>query len=182
MPVKSATQTRGSCLRCGSVPLCPRRPGERPCGPDPPKGPRKTQAIGASDGLIAEAGREGFEPSVELLTPQPLSRRPQSSTLAPPRDTAGRRNPATPSLYETQSQARQDAWRRERDSNPRRPCGLSGFQDRRNRPLCHPSVPRCGFARAEARTPLPRRGPPRAVNSIRAGLPGLERSEYSREH
>ena len=32
----------------------------------------------------ALAGREGFEPSVELFTPQPLSRRPQSSTLAPP--------------------------------------------------------------------------------------------------
>ncbi len=29
------------------------------------------------------------------------------------------------------------AWRREGDSNPRRPCGLNGFQDRRNRPLCH---------------------------------------------
>ena len=27
----------------------------------------------------------GFEPTVELITPQPLSRRPQSSTLAPPR-------------------------------------------------------------------------------------------------
>jgi hypothetical protein len=32
------------------------------------------------------AGRQGFEPWVELLAPQPLSRRPQSSTLAPPRD------------------------------------------------------------------------------------------------
>lgn len=27
--------------------------------------------------------------------------------------------------------------RRERDLNPRNPCGLNGFQDRRNRPLCH---------------------------------------------
>ncbi len=26
-----------------------------------------------------------------------------------------------------------------RDSNPRRACTLNGFQDRRNRPLCHPS-------------------------------------------
>lgn len=29
--------------------------------------------------------------------------------------------------------------RRGRDSNPRNPCGLSGFQDRPNRPLWHPS-------------------------------------------
>ncbi len=28
-------------------------------------------------------------------------------------------------------------WRRGRDSNPRCPCGQSGFQDRRIRPLCH---------------------------------------------
>src|SRR4051812_3386140 len=28
-------------------------------------------------------------------------------------------------------------WRRGRDSNPRRPLSRSGFQDRRNRPLCH---------------------------------------------
>jgi hypothetical protein len=33
-------------------------------------------------------------------------------------------------------------WRRGRDSNPRRACALSGFQDRRNRPLCHPSAAR----------------------------------------
>ena len=33
---------------------------------------------------IFSAGREGFEPSVELKTQQPLSRRPQSTTLAPP--------------------------------------------------------------------------------------------------
>ncbi len=31
-------------------------------------------------------------------------------------------------------------WRRGRDSNPRRACTPSGFQDRRNRPLCHPSA------------------------------------------
>ena len=31
-------------------------------------------------------------------------------------------------------------WRRGRDSNPREPCDPSGFQDRRNRPLCHLSV------------------------------------------
>ena len=30
-------------------------------------------------------------------------------------------------------------WRRGRDSNPRRPQSLNGFQDRRIRPLCHPS-------------------------------------------
>src|SRR5262245_54494334 len=32
------------------------------------------------------------------------------------------------------------SWRRGRDSNPRRACTLNGFQDRRNRPLCHPSA------------------------------------------
>ena len=31
-------------------------------------------------------------------------------------------------------------WRRERDSNPRYPCGYSGFQDHRHRPLGHPSA------------------------------------------
>ena len=32
-------------------------------------------------------------------------------------------------------------WRRERDSNPRYPFWYSGFQDRRHRPLGHPSAP-----------------------------------------
>lgn len=31
-------------------------------------------------------------------------------------------------------------WRRERDSNPRGACAPNGFQDRRVRPLCHPSA------------------------------------------
>src|ERR1041384_969448 len=31
-------------------------------------------------------------------------------------------------------------WRRGRDSNPRWPLSHNGFQDRRDRPLCHPSV------------------------------------------
>ena len=34
----------------------------------------------------------------------------------------------------------QTAWRRERDSNPRYPCGHSGFQDRLFQPLTHPSA------------------------------------------
>ena len=33
-----------------------------------------------------------------------------------------------------------DVWRRRRDSNPRYPSGYSGFQDRRHRPLGHPSA------------------------------------------
>jgi hypothetical protein len=40
------------------------------------------------------AGREGFEPSEDFISPQPLSRRPHSTTLAPPRAdqfTPGRR-------------------------------------------------------------------------------------------
>lgn len=31
-------------------------------------------------------------------------------------------------------------WRMGRDSNPRWSCPHNGFQDRRNRPLCHPSL------------------------------------------
>lgn len=31
-------------------------------------------------------------------------------------------------------------WRRGRDSNPRTPCRVNGFRDRRNRPLCHLSA------------------------------------------
>ena len=34
----------------------------------------------------------------------------------------------------------QTTWRRERDSNPRSPLGLSGFQDRLFQPLTHPSA------------------------------------------
>ena len=34
---------------------------------------------------------------------------------------------------------KQGKWRKERDSNPRSRFRLSGFQDRRIRPLCHPS-------------------------------------------
>ena len=33
---------------------------------------------------ILSAGRAGFEPAVEVFPRQPLSRRPQSTTLAPP--------------------------------------------------------------------------------------------------
>lgn len=51
------------------------------------------------------------------------------------------------------------AWRKGRDSNPRKPASSSGFRDRRNRPLCPPSgigVP-CG-----SRARIPRRLPHRA--------------------
>ena len=34
-----------------------------------------------------------------------------------------------------------------RDSNPRKPCDFSGFQDRRIRPLCHPSETFFSFCR-----------------------------------
>ena len=34
--------------------------------------------------LLKKAGRAGFEPAVEVMPRQPLSRRPQSTTLAPP--------------------------------------------------------------------------------------------------
>ena len=36
-------------------------------------------------------------------------------------------------------------WRRERDSNPRNPSGLSGFQDHRHRPLGHLSASKSGL-------------------------------------
>jgi hypothetical protein len=60
---------------------------------------KRAQARANRAGLI-KAGREGFEPSVELLAPQPLSRRPQSSTLAPPPDNLPDwRVPAPASLF-----------------------------------------------------------------------------------
>ena len=37
-------------------------------------------------------------------------------------------------------------WRMGRDSNPRWSCPHNGFQDRRNRPLCHPSAAHHSFA------------------------------------
>ena len=37
------------------------------------------------------------------------------------------------------SHFREKGWRKERDSNPRNRFRFSGFQDRRIRPLCHPS-------------------------------------------
>ena len=49
--------------------------------------------------------------------------------------------------------ARIRGWRRERDSNPRAPCGANGFQDRRHRPLGHPSAPSI-VAPAASRTEL----------------------------
>lgn len=51
-------------------------------------------------------------------------------------------------------------WRMGRDSNPRKSCPFSGFQDRRIRPLCHPSetvsfyppvFQTCGFVRTALR-------------------------------
>ena len=49
--------------------------------------------------------------------------------------------------------------RRERDSNPRWGCPHYGFQDRRNRPLCHPSTleelrPPCCLSIAERKHPV----------------------------
>ena len=43
-------------------------------------------------------------------------------------------------------------WRRRRDSNPRSPCELNGFQDRRIQPLCHSSAAAgvCGKAARKA--------------------------------
>lgn len=52
------------------------------------------------------------------------------------------------------------SWRMGRDSNPRKSCPFSGFQDRRIRPLCHPSetvsfyppvFQTCGFVRTALR-------------------------------
>ncbi len=43
--------------------------------------------------------------------------------------------------------AASEGWRRGRDSNPRSACAESGFQDRRDRPLCHLS----GFGRLACR-------------------------------
>jgi hypothetical protein len=43
-------------------------------------------------------------------------------------------------LSSEEKQQLQTVWRRERDSNPRSPFGLSGFQDRLFQPLTHPSA------------------------------------------
>ena len=51
-------------------------------------------------------------------------------------------------------------WRRGRDSNPRDPRGPNGFQDRRNRPLCHLSE--------DASSPTFRESRP--MSSLRFGL------------
>jgi hypothetical protein len=72
--------------------------------------------------------RSGPAPSLSIQRQPPESRRRRgwdSSNNGLP-DAAGQR--------------RTGFWRRGRDSNPRRPCGLNGFQDRRIRPLCHPSA------------------------------------------
>ena len=51
---------------------------------------------------------------------------------APPANAVDDQTPLLPA-----ERVKDSRWRRGRDSNPRNPCGLSGFQDRRNRPLCH---------------------------------------------
>ncbi len=58
------------------------------------------------------------EVSQPLESPVPLSERPRTSRV---------------------SQLQLQNWRREWDSNPRYSCPYSGFQDRRLRPLGHPS-------------------------------------------
>jgi hypothetical protein len=51
--------------------------------------------------------------------------------------------------------ASSEGWRRGRDSNPRRALARSGFQDRRDRPLCHLSVRRLACRAAARRSFLP---------------------------
>ena len=41
-------------------------------------------------------------------------------------------------------------WRRGKDLNPRKACTFNGFQDRRNRPLCHPSAGQFGVCSSRA--------------------------------
>jgi hypothetical protein len=59
----------------------------RPLGPQPnalsPELQARSVKCTRTPGTIA-AGREGFEPSEDVYGPQPLSRRPHSTTLAPP--------------------------------------------------------------------------------------------------
>jgi hypothetical protein len=47
--------------------------------------------------------------------------------------------PAGFQIHSTKENRSQTKWRRERDSNPRSPFRLSGFQDRLFQPLTHPS-------------------------------------------
>jgi hypothetical protein len=72
----------------------------RPLGPQPNALSPELQARSAkctrTPGTIA-AGREGFEPSEDVYGPQPLSRRPHSTTLAPPQtDPSTHRSRARP--------------------------------------------------------------------------------------
>ena len=66
-----------------------------------------------------------------------------SSRLVPPRPGAVAVRVAVQdvALESPGPETREDAnkMRRGWDSNPRKPCDFSGFQDRRIRPLCHPS-------------------------------------------
>jgi hypothetical protein len=57
--------------------------------------------------------------------------------------TAGARPSVTRERNWNDTPCRFQVWRRERDSNPRYPCGYSGFQDHRHRPLGHPSALKC---------------------------------------
>jgi hypothetical protein len=69
-------------------------------------------------------------------------------------------------------------WRRGRDSNPRRALTRSGFQDRRDRPLCHLSTLSRLACRAAARSLSPsctarlHRVSARPPSSLRASAPG----------
>jgi hypothetical protein len=86
-------------------------------------------------------GRDWVLALLEVLPDRPHRGRPIS---ARPRRAPLRRTPGSSSLPGTAPAppiictARRN-WRKGRDSNPRDPCGPNGFQDRRNRPLCHPS-------------------------------------------
>ena len=96
-------------------------------------------------GKLAERG--GFEPPVPLPVHH-LSKVTQSATLPPLRRrarsrarTAGARNCVLNRLANVRRAAFVSGWWRwERDSNPRSAFTDSGFQNRRNRPLCHPTV------------------------------------------
>ena len=77
-----------------------------------------------------KAGRQGFEPWVEFKALQPLSRRPRSSTPAPPRERPRNRL------------ERMQLFLAEGEGFEPPDLSINGFQDRRNRPLCHPSETR----------------------------------------
>ena len=112
-----------------------------PCSDRRPRRAQNSSSRGSCGRSLGSRERGAIEADVGSATPSPrLTHRRTTPTRSRCRDEDRERF----HLFET---ARGTVWlpvfpakmRRGWDSNPRKPCGFSGFQDRRIRPLCHPS-------------------------------------------